>query len=122
MVNDNFLVFSGKIIAGIIGELLYFPIWWYSVGLWRLAKNLYGFWIGQERSLGFSVWLKNIFVPMYGQYDLTGRLISFFVRLVQIIVRGVVLLFWLAIVISVFIFWLALPVLLLGALIWQLYK
>lgn len=122
MANDNFLIFSGKIVAGIVGELLYFPIWWYSVGLSRLARNLYKFWRGQEKSLGFSVWLKNIFVPMYGQHDWTGRLISFLVRLVQIIVRGLALLFWLAVVVIIFFAWLALPLLLFIAIAWQFYK
>lgn len=122
MLQHNFLTYSGKIIVNLTGEILYFPVWWYSVGLWRLLKGLYNFWHGQEENLGFWVWMKNIFVPMYGQSDWTGRLISFFVRLVQIIARGLALLFWLVVVLVVLIGWLALPLFAAFALIWQFLK
>jgi len=122
MLQHNFLTYSGKIIVSLILEIVYFPLWWYSIGFFRLLKNIGNFWRDQEKSLGFSVWLKNIFVPMYGQYDWAGRLISFFVRLVQIVIRGLALLFWLIIGLALLIFWLALPVLLLIALFFQIVK
>ncbi len=120
MFHHNFLTYSGKIIAQIIGEILYFPLWWYSVGFIRLLKNSFNFWNGQQKALGFSVWAKNIFVPMYGQHDWTGRIISFLVRSVQIIVRGIVLLFWFLIILIILLFWLILPLLLLLALVFQI--
>ena len=112
MLNHNFLTYTGKIILQILGEILYFPVWWYSVGFVRAAKSVFRFWKAQEESLGFRVWLKNIFVPMYGQRDIASRIISFVMRLVQIIFRGIVLLLWLVLVILALIFWLAFPILL----------
>ena len=120
MFQHNFLTYSGKIILKILGDILYFPIWWYSVGLARLLKNVWNFLSNQERSLGFSVWLKNIFVPMYGQRDWAGRLISFLVRLVQIFFRGIVLLIWLIFSLIFIFIWLLGPVFLVLALAWQI--
>jgi len=122
MLQHNFLSYSGKIIISLILEIVYFPIWWYSVGFLRFLKDVGNFFIGREKSLGFFIWLKNIFVPMYGQYDWTGRLISFFIRLVQIIFRGLLLLFWLLICLFVLLFWLALPAVLVLLLLFQVLK
>ena len=119
MWQHNFLTYSGKIIIQILGEILYFPLWWYSVGFGRLAKNVWRFFLNQEQILGFSVWLKNLFVPMYGQSDWAGRLISFVMRLVQIIFRGAALLAWLIISFLVLLFWLIFPLVLLLALAYQ---
>ncbi len=122
MPQHNFLTYTGKIILQLFGEILYFPVWWYSVGFYRLIKNVWNFWRNQEKSLGFLVWAKNIFVPMYGQYDWAGRLISFLVRLVQIIFRGAILLIWLCLCLFCLFFWLALPPLLFVALFFQVRK
>jgi len=119
MWRHNFLTYSGKIILQLVGEILYFPLWWYSVGFFRLLKSIWQFWRGEEAALGFSVWLKNLFVPMYGQHDFAGRLISFLVRIVQIIARGLVLLVWSFILLIIIIFWLILPIILLLALAFQ---
>jgi len=116
MFNHNFLVYSGQIFIQILGEIIYFPFWWYGAGCLRTARHLWAFLGNQEKSLGFTVWLKNIFVPMYGQRDIAGRFISFFMRLIQIIFRGAVLIIWLVVVFFIFIFWLALPPALLLAL------
>jgi hypothetical protein len=120
MFQHNFLTYSGKIILKILGDILYFPIWWYSVGFARLLKNVWNFLSNQERSLGFLIWLKNIFVPMYGQRDWAGRLISFLVRLVQIFFRGIALLIWVALALIYIFIWLLGPVFLVLALAWQI--
>lgn len=120
MVNHNFLTYPFKIILQIIGEILYFPVWWYSVGFIRTAKSAFRFWLGQEESLGFGIWVKNIFVPMYGQHDAASRIISFFMRLIQIIFRGLVLLFWFGLVLIFLLLWLAFPIMLFLGLAFQL--
>jgi hypothetical protein len=120
MLNHNFLTYGGKIVLQIIGEILYFPVWWYSVGLGRLIVGLAAFWRGQEESLGWSVWAKNIFVPMYGQLDIASRVISFVMRLVQVILRGAALLSWFVVLLLILIIWLSLPLAIFLALAWQL--
>jgi len=119
MFKHNFLTYSVQIILQIIGEILYFPVWWYSVGLGRLILGLADFWHGREQGLGFLIWAENIFVPMYGQRDIASRIISFVMRLIQIIIRGAALLCWLAALLAVLAVWLVLPVAIFLALVWQ---
>jgi len=68
-------------------DLLYFPLWWYSSGFIRFAKNFGHALRYKWQDLGVGVWAKNLFVPMFGVRDIAGRLISFFMRLVNIIGR-----------------------------------
>jgi hypothetical protein len=49
---------------------------------------------------------------MFAQYDWQGRLISFFVRIFQIIVRGLALLVWLILIWLWLLIWIFLPFLL----------
>ena len=122
MFRHNFFTYSGKIVFQILGEVLYFPIWWYSTGFLRQVMGIWNFWRQRERTLGLSVWIKNIFVPMYGQRDIASRIISFLVRLVQIIFRGLILVFWLTILLFLLVVWLAFPLGLLLALSFQFLK
>lgn len=122
MFQHNFLTYSGKIIISLFLEIVYFPIWWYSVGFFRFFGNVRLFLRGQAKASGFFVWAKNIFVPMYGQSDFAGRAISFFVRLVQVIFRGFILLLWTAICFLALIIWLAVPIFLTLALFFQILK
>jgi hypothetical protein len=41
------------------------------------------------QSAGLSVWLANFFVPMYGQHDLAGRLVSVVMRFVVLVGRSI---------------------------------
>ena len=91
------------------GDLLYWPIWWYTRGISRAGLFALAEIKLQAQRLGVSVWAKNIFVPMFGQYDLEGRLISFFIRLIQIIVRGIATVVWAVLVVVVFGLWILLP-------------
>jgi len=92
-----------------IREILYFPIWWYSVGLLRAGKFFWQRIKNMEVRLGVGVWVKNIFTPMFGQRDIAGVLISFFMRIFQIIIRTLVLFLWSVIVLLGFFIWIALP-------------
>ena len=69
-------------------DIFMFPVWWYSRGLLLMLR-----WCGQTlkgyaKYLAISVWMKNIFVPMFGQNDWQSRLISIFMRSVQIVARS----------------------------------
>ena len=121
MVVNNFFLYSGKILGELGWNILYFPLWWYSRGLIILGEKLILFLHNQERSLGLSVWMKNIFRPMFGQYDWQGRLISFFVRVFQIIIRGLAMFFWIIIALAVFLFWIILPPFIIFEIIFQLH-
>ena len=48
----------------------------------------------REQALAFVLWAKSVFLPMYGQRDWQGRIISFCFRLLLLVTRGVRLLLW----------------------------
>jgi hypothetical protein len=93
----------------LVGSVLYFPVWWYSGGAVRAARFCGGVVAGVARGLGCSVWIKNLFVPMFGQRDIASRIISFFMRLVTIIFYSVLLLILSVVMLAVFLLWLIAP-------------
>jgi hypothetical protein len=99
-----------KILLEALLDLLSLPFWWYSVGVKHSALWCAGILRSGNEFLGPGLWLKNIFVPMYGQYDFQGRIISFIIRFFQVIVRGFALIVWLIVCLGLFAVWLALPV------------
>lgn len=70
------------------GDVLRFPLWWYGEGLKQALLAVFSLVRGYARSLGVLVWIKNIFTPMFGRYDWQSRLISVFMRVVNIVGRG----------------------------------
>ncbi len=93
---------SFRIVRDLTLDFLYFPIWWYSTGLLERVTGTSDLIIGASRSLQIGVWVKNIFVPMYGAYDWQSRLISVFMRSVQIVGRVIALLFWVIVAFALF--------------------
>ena len=100
-----------RAVGGATGaDFLYTPIWWYTRGLLKQMKGVAGSLGARQEALAVDVWLKNLFVPMYGQYDIAGRLISFFMRLFQSIGRIMVLIIWAALLLIWLMAWLLIPV------------
>ncbi|OGY48444.1 MAG: hypothetical protein A3J65_00705 [Candidatus Buchananbacteria bacterium RIFCSPHIGHO2_02_FULL_45_11b] len=111
-MSKDIIVNSLKYVAfNLIGDFLYWPVWWYTAGLYKAGIFCLGQIKDQAEVLGVGVWLKNIFTPMYGQYDWEGRLISFFVRLAQSLVRLILLLVWIVMIFLIFLAWIILPLL-----------
>jgi len=119
-MTNNFAIYSIKIIVEIFKDILMFPFWWYSRGLINTFLKLVNFIKNKEKVLGISIWIKNIFRPMYGQTDWQGKLISIFIRLMQIIFRSIVLLFWILIVVILLVCWIALPIVIIYEIFFQL--
>ena len=90
-------------------DFVFFPLWWYTDGVKQAFLFSLQLFKDGNLYLAPGLWLKNIFVPMFGQNDLQGRLVSFFMRLVNFIGRSLALLIWLVICILVFCIWLILP-------------
>ena len=93
--------------------------WWYGRGLKSAWQSMLDFAAQGNAELALSVWIKNIFTPMFGQYDWQGRLVSFIVRLFQIILRAFGFAVWLLVGWLVFLFWIFLPILLLILIIYN---
>lgn len=72
----------------LIADFLLFPVWWYTEGFVR-ALRTGGRWLADaRRMMAVGLWARHLFVPMFAQYDLWGRVISFSIRLAMIIVRS----------------------------------
>lgn len=98
------------IAADLIGDFGYFPVWWETHGVARQAKKSLARVRGSWIRLGLGVWLKNLFVPMYGQYDLSGRLVSFFMRFFQIILRSIAFIILFALNATAVLLWIVAPI------------
>ena len=90
--------FFVDLIGGVIG----FPLWWYSRGLKLAAGFCFGSIANQWHGLGLGIWLKNLFTPMYGETEIAGRIISFFMRIVVLIGKGIFFVIWTAIMLAFF--------------------
>jgi hypothetical protein len=85
----------------IIGSFLYWPLWWYSRGLILVLSYLWSRIRAVADGLSLRLMFATLLQPMYGQNDREGRMISFFMRLVLLISRILVLvvvsLWWLCV-------------------------
>lgn len=97
-------------------SVLYFPAWWYSLGL---KKRLIGFKQGVA-NLAHSLALKLMFIylfkPMFGERSKSGRVISFFMRLILLIWRLFLFILGTAGRVVLLIIWIILPV----VAVWQI--
>lgn len=93
-----------------VGQLIILPLWWYSQGLNKFINILADWQLAEWRNLGLLVWLKNLFTPMFHDYTIIGRGLSFFMRLIIILIRSISLVIRFAVKIMLLIIWLALPV------------
>lgn len=110
MQSFNITATGSKIFFEIILDILYLPVWWYTKGLLQILIFLNKFLSNHQKALGLSVWVKNIFRPMYGQNDFAGALISFIIRVFQILVRSIGMAFWLLVALIILLFWVLLPI------------
>ena len=98
------------VLVDILADFIYWPIWWYTVGL----KDRTKFSLDQIKktwtALGLTIWLKNMFTPMYADRSIAGRAISFPVRVVILIWRLVWWLIWVGIILILLLIWIAAPV------------
>lgn len=107
-----YLIVFQRLILEAVFDIFYFPLWWYTFGLARAGQWAFSLLKRGNRTLAPGLWLKNLFVPMYGQHDFEGRLISFIMRVIEVFIRSIILFVWLIICLVLWLVWLALPALL----------
>lgn len=98
-----------RLILEFVGDFFYLPIWWYSRGLIFVFQECIAFVKRGNARLAPGLWLKNMFVPMFGQTDFQGRFTSVLMRFFNVIIRSFLLLLWLVFVLSFFILWIIFP-------------
>ncbi len=113
----SWLRISERILFDFFLHILLFPVWWYTQGAQKILLGC--FHLVEHANMQFApgLWAKNLFVPMFGQRDWQGRLMSFFMRLANIIFRSIVVIVWSVIVFALFLLWLFLPILVLFFLV-----
>lgn len=97
------------VLLDLLGDVVAFPVWWYTRGFAKFLAWCAGSARYQWQSIGLGVWLKNLFVPMFGQTDLWGRVISFFLRVFQVLGRGLWFLVSLALLAALVALWALFP-------------
>jgi hypothetical protein len=100
-------------------DFIYAPVWWYTRGLVRAGKFSARILLLGNAQFAPGLWFLNIFVPMFGQYDWQGRLVSFFVRLANVIIRSVLLLIWGMVSLVLLALWIMIPVFIIYTLIYS---
>lgn len=88
-------VSSLKVFAvDMVGKVLFWPLWWYTLGLQQLLGALSKNILEEEHRIGVGLWWRNLLVPMFGQSDWQGRIISFVMRLVVGLFRSLLFVLW----------------------------
>jgi hypothetical protein len=104
------VLITQRLVVDFFWHIIYFPFWWYSDGVKYTALYCVRIFRFANDFMAPLLWLRNIFVPMFGQSDWQGRVVSFFMRLVNVIFRGIGLLIWSAIVLTIFVAWILWPI------------
>ncbi len=120
MINNNLALYGAKILAELGRDLVFFPFWWYSQGLFLFVKKLLAFLNNQQKNLALFVWIKNIHKPMYGQNDWQGIMISVLMRIFQILIRSILMFFYLAIACAALLAWIFIPLVIIYQVYFQL--
>lgn len=115
MANIN----TNTIFVELLKDVLYFPFWWYGRGLILIGRRAWSFVVYENRIWGPGVWLRHLFVPMFGLHDWQGRLISLFMRVFQVLFRSFLMLVYIIIAFLLLASWLLWPLLVFMGLIRQ---
>jgi len=116
----NYFIYAPKIIFDFFFDIIYFLPWWYSRGLIETTKKSWRFLIRKEEELAIIIWLKNLHKPLYEKYGWQGAFKSVIMRIGQIILRVIILLFWTFFTIIKILLYTILPILIIWQIIYQL--
>lgn len=109
-----------SIFLDLIWEILYFPIWWYGPGLKKVAIYTVNSIKNTEHSLAVGLMYKNLFKPMFGQYDRQGRFISFIMRSVLTLARTIAFIVLVVFNLVAIVFWIVLPIVVIWGIFFNL--
>ena len=118
---NNLLVGVKFFFVDLVADLVRWPIWWYSRGVLLVGGWGLDLVRGYAASIAVGVWIKNLFVPMFGARDWQSRIISFFMRLFQIFARGFMLFVFTIVALVVLGVYLLLPLVCVVGLVYQVF-
>ena len=120
-MNNAFVSALKYVFLELIGKTLYFPIWWYSDGTKKVLLFVGREISGVANALGIVILFKNLLKPMYGDYSKSGRIISFFVRMVQFVFLMIAIIIWSILISILLIIWLLLPIVVIYSIIFHIF-
>ena len=103
------IIILQRLLLDLVIDVFYAPLWWYTVGIKRAFLGAGRLVAAGNRNFAPGLWLRNMFVPMFGQTDFQGRMTSIFMRFVNVVGRSIALFFWILIVIGLFALWIVFP-------------
>jgi len=106
-----------KMLIEFVLDILYFPLWWYGEGAKKVFMGCINLIREGNMMMSPGLWLKNIFVPMFGQTDLQGRLVSFLMRFFNVVFRSIGLVIWIVFSLLLFLLWVVFPMFVLFMLV-----
>lgn len=106
----SWALLAQRILLDLFLHIIYFPVWWYSRGSKKVLFRCIESVANVNRQFAPGLWAKNLFVPMFGQSDWQGRIMSVFMRFFNIIFRSIALFVWIFLVFIAFLLWMAFPV------------
>jgi len=101
---------SKYILKELIFDIIYFPVWWYTKGLKKAALFFVNEVLEWMNRLSLKILFMNLLKPMYGDYTRSGRIISFFLRIIVFFYKLVLMVIWLAILLALLLLWVVLPI------------
>jgi hypothetical protein len=123
MSNNVFVATIKYIFVEVLWDIVYFPIWWYTKGLARVARYCWqSVYTQAKRRLALGVWLSSMFKPMYGDYTVEGRIISGVMRFFVLIWKLILLVLWMIVLFAVLVLWIILPVAIVYYFLYQVFN
>ena len=117
-MTQNIIIQAFKsFVIDFLKEVLYFPIWWYTAGLKRTILYIGNGIRNSFFNLALPIMFKNLFKPMFGQYDRQGRIISFFMRIILTISRSIVFILFIIFYLLLLIVWIIMPIIIVWGIV-----
>lgn len=108
------------VVIDLIGNVVTFPVWWYTVGVMRVLRLIGREVGGLVQSLNLRILFQFLLKPMFGQYDIWGRIISFGVRIVHFFILLFTTVFYTIALSVLLVAWLLLPVIVVLSIMYHL--
>ena len=122
MPSQHLVISSTRfLLLDIIGDVLVFPVWWYTKGLADVAMRMSQAFLDFLDELNIGILTKSLLKPMYGDYTWSGRLISFPVRLVHLGALLFAAVLWAFVLFCLLLLWVLFPMFIIYNIGYQLF-
>lgn len=89
--------------------LLNFWLWWYGVQIRTILKSTYSFWSLSLANLNILPMFTNLFVPMYQDTSISGKIVSFVIRSTWVSIGSILQFFITIPLLGIILLWMVLP-------------